>query len=83
VLRLGRGWPSLAAQPLATPWAAKKPKVIIARPTTMIGSGDATDTTGGDATRPLGLAWIAGQQLPGLADAFRAWLISAAAAWNW
>jgi LysR family transcriptional regulator, transcription activator of glutamate synthase operon len=31
-----------------------------------------------DATRPLGLAWIAGRQLPGLAEAFRAWLISSA-----
>jgi LysR family transcriptional regulator, transcription activator of glutamate synthase operon len=36
-----------------------------------------------DATRPLGLAWIAGRQLPGLADAFRAWLISTAPSWNW
>jgi LysR family transcriptional regulator, transcription activator of glutamate synthase operon len=35
-----------------------------------------------DATRPLGLAWIAGRQLPGLADAFRVWLISAAPSWN-
>jgi LysR family transcriptional regulator, transcription activator of glutamate synthase operon len=31
-----------------------------------------------DATRPVGLAWIAGRQLPGLAEAFRTWLISSA-----
>lgn len=31
-----------------------------------------------DATRPVGLAWIAGRQLPGLAEAFRDWLISSA-----
>ena len=31
-----------------------------------------------DATRPVGLAWIAGRQLPGLAEAFRGWLISCA-----
>jgi LysR family transcriptional regulator, transcription activator of glutamate synthase operon len=30
------------------------------------------------ATRPVGLAWIAGRQLPGLAEAFRGWLISSA-----
>jgi DNA-binding transcriptional LysR family regulator len=38
---------------------------------------------GQDATRPLGLAWIAGRQLPGLAEAFRAWLTSALPSWNW
>jgi LysR family transcriptional regulator, transcription activator of glutamate synthase operon len=32
--------------------------------------------TARDATRPLGLAWIAGRQLPGLAEAFRGWLIA-------
>jgi LysR family transcriptional regulator, transcription activator of glutamate synthase operon len=31
------------------------------------------------AARPVGLAWIAGRQLPGLAEAFRGWLISSAA----
>lgn len=36
-----------------------------------------------DATRPLGLAWMAGRQLPGLAEAFRSWLISAAPSRNW
>ena len=34
------------------------------------------------ATRPIGLAWIAGRQLPALAEAFRGWLISSASrAW--
>jgi DNA-binding transcriptional LysR family regulator len=31
-----------------------------------------------NATRPLGLAWITGRQLPGMAEAFRGWLISSA-----
>jgi LysR family transcriptional regulator, transcription activator of glutamate synthase operon len=31
-----------------------------------------------DAARPVGLAWIAGRQLPALAEAFRDWLISSA-----
>jgi LysR family transcriptional regulator, transcription activator of glutamate synthase operon len=31
-----------------------------------------------DATRPVGLAWIAGRQLPALAEVFRDWLISSA-----
>jgi LysR family transcriptional regulator, transcription activator of glutamate synthase operon len=31
-----------------------------------------------DATRPVGLAWIKGRQLPGLAEAFRDWVISSA-----
>jgi LysR family transcriptional regulator, transcription activator of glutamate synthase operon len=30
------------------------------------------------ATRPIGLAWIPGRQLPAIAGAFRAWLISSA-----
>jgi len=30
------------------------------------------------ATRPIGLAWIAGRQLPAIAEAFRVWLISSA-----
>jgi LysR family transcriptional regulator, transcription activator of glutamate synthase operon len=30
------------------------------------------------ATRPIGLAWIAGRQLPAIAEAFRGWLISSA-----
>jgi LysR family transcriptional regulator, transcription activator of glutamate synthase operon len=31
-----------------------------------------------DAARPVGLAWIAGRQLPALAATFRSWLISSA-----
>jgi LysR family transcriptional activator of glutamate synthase operon len=31
-----------------------------------------------DAARPVGLAWIAGRQLPAMAEAFRGWLISSA-----
>lgn len=38
---------------------------------------------GQDATRPIGLAWMSGRQLPALADAFRAWLISTAPSWDW
>jgi LysR family transcriptional activator of glutamate synthase operon len=34
--------------------------------------------TAKDATRPVGLAWVAGRQLPALAEAFRTWLISSA-----
>lgn len=34
------------------------------------------------AARPVGLAWIAGRQLPALAEAFRRWLIAAAPR-NW
>jgi LysR family transcriptional regulator, transcription activator of glutamate synthase operon len=29
-----------------------------------------------DAARPIGLAWIAGRQLPAMAEAFRGWLVS-------
>jgi len=31
-----------------------------------------------DAARPVGLAWIAGRQLPAMAETFRGWLISSA-----
>jgi LysR family transcriptional regulator, transcription activator of glutamate synthase operon len=30
------------------------------------------------ATRPIGLAWVTGRQLPAIAEAFRVWLISSA-----
>ena len=33
---------------------------------------------GPDAVRPIGLAWIAGRQLPAMAEAFRGWLVSSA-----
>jgi LysR family transcriptional activator of glutamate synthase operon len=32
--------------------------------------------TAQDATRPIGLAWIAGRRLPAIAEAFRGWLTS-------
>jgi DNA-binding transcriptional LysR family regulator len=36
-----------------------------------------------DPTRPVGRAWTGGRQLPATAEAFRAWLISAAPSWQW
>lgn len=33
---------------------------------------------GPDAARPIGLAWIAGRQLPAMAETFRGWLVSSA-----
>jgi LysR substrate binding domain-containing protein len=38
---------------------------------------------GQDATRPVGLAWMPGRQLPALADVFRTWLITTAPSWDW
>jgi DNA-binding transcriptional LysR family regulator len=49
-----------------------------------VSGGPATLAIAGqDATRPVGLAWIPGQQLPALADAFRTWVVSAAPSWDW
>jgi DNA-binding transcriptional LysR family regulator len=38
---------------------------------------------GQDATRPVGLAWIAGRSLPAMAGTFRSWLIETAPSRGW